>query len=111
MQYSSKVETLRIDAGAVQGTSQGKNKRINEVTVRLYRTVGLKVGTSSTNLDTVPFRSSADGMDSALSLFSGDKKVEFNGGYDEDATISIVQELPLPMTILAIFPTLDVFEK
>tara|TARA_R100000781_G_scaffold34593_1_gene24822 strand:- start:933 stop:3515 length:2583 start_codon:yes stop_codon:yes gene_type:complete len=111
LQYSSKVETLRIDAGAVQGTSQGKNKRINEVTVRLFRTVGLKVGTSSTNLDTVPFRSSADGMDSALSLFSGDKKIEFNGGYDEDATISIVQELPLPMTILAIFPTLDVFEK
>ena len=111
LQYSSKLETLRIDAGSAMGTSQGKNKRIGEVTVRLYRSVGLKVGTSSTQLDTVNFRSSADKMDKALSLFSGDKTVEFNGGYDDDATITIVQDLPLPMTILALFPTLSVFDK
>ena len=93
------------------GSSQGKNKRIGEVTVRLFRTVGLKIGTSSTELDTIPFRSSSDSMDTALTLFTGDKTAEFNGGYDDDATITIVQDLPLPMTILAIFPTLSVFDK
>ena len=109
--FTSKLETLRIDAGSAMGSSQGKNKRIGEVTVRLFRTVGLKIGTSSTELDTVPFRSSSDSMDTALSLFTGDKTAEFNGGYDDDATITIVQDLPLPMTILAIFPTLSVFDK
>jgi hypothetical protein len=109
--FTSKLETLRIDAGSAMGSSQGKNKRIGEVTVRLFRTVGLKIGTSSTELDTVPFRSSSDNMDTALSLFTGDKTAEFNGGYDDDATITIVQDLPLPMTILAIFPTLSVFDK
>jgi hypothetical protein len=93
------------------GSSQGKNKRIGEVTVRLFRTVGMKIGTSSTQLDTVPFRSTSDTMDKALSLFTGDKTVEFNGGYDDDATITIIQDLPLPMSILAIFPTLSVFDK
>ena len=109
--FTSKLETLRIDAGSAMGSSQGKNKRIGEVTVRLFRTVGLKIGTSSTELDTVPFRSSSDSMDTALSLFTGDKTAEFNGGYDDDATITIVQDLPLPMTILPIFPTLSVFDK
>ena len=60
---------------------------------------------------TIPFRSSSDSMDTALSLFTGDKTAEFNGGYDDDATITIIQDLPLPMTILAIFPTLSVFDK
>ena len=109
--FTSKLETLRIDAGSAMGSSQGKNKRIGEVTVRLFRTVGLKIGTSSTELDTIPFRSSSDSMDTALTLFTGDKTAEFNGGYDDDGTITIVQDLPLPMTILAIFPTLSVFDK
>ena len=93
------------------GTSQAKNKRIGDITVRLFRTVGLKVGTSANELDTVPFRSSSDTMDKSLKLFTGDKTVEFNGGYDDDATITIIQDLPLPMTVLAIFPTLSVFDK
>jgi len=111
LQFSSKLETLRIDAGSAIGTSQGKNKRIGDVTVRLFRTVGLKIGNSSTQLDTVPFRSSSDVMGKALPLFTGDKTIEFNGGYDDDATITIVQDLPLPMSVLAIFPTLSVFDK
>lgn len=109
--FTSKLETLRIDAGSAMGSSQGKNKRIGEVTVRLFRTVGLKIGTSATELDTIPFRSSSDSMDKPLTLFTGDKTAEFNGGYDDDATITIIQDLPLPMTILAIFPTLSVFDK
>ena len=111
LQFSSKLETLRIDAGSAMGTSQAKNKRIGDITVRLFRTVGLKVGTSANELDTVPFRSSSDTMDKSLKLFTGDKTVEFNGGYDDDATITIIQDLPLPMTVLAIFPTLSVFDK
>ena len=109
--FTSKVETLRIDSGSALGSAQGKVKRISEVTVRLFRSVGLKVGTSTSELDVVPFRDSGDDMDTAIPLFTGDKTVEFRGGYDEDATIVIQQDQPLPMTILAIFPTVSVFDK
>ena len=109
--FTSKVETLRIDGGSALGSSQGKVKRISEVTIRLFRSVGLKVGTSSSELDIVPFRDSGDAMDTAIPLFTGDKTVEFRGGYDDDATIVIQQDQPLPMTILAIFPTVSVFDK
>ena len=109
--FTSKVETLRIDGGSALGSSQGKIKRISEVTIRLFRSVGLKVGTSSSELDIVPFRDSGDAMSTAIPLFTGDKTVEFRGGYDDDATIVIQQDQPLPMTILAIFPTVSVFDK
>ena len=109
--FTSKVETLRVDGGSALGSSQGKVKRISEVTVRLFRSVGLKVGTSTSELDVVPFRDSGDAMDTAIPLFTGDKTVEFRGGYDDDATIVIQQDQPLPMTILAIFPTVSVFDK
>jgi len=109
--FTSKVETLRVDGGSALGSSQGKVKRISEVTVRLFRSVGLKVGTSTSELDVVPFRDSGDAMDTATPLFTGDKTVEFRGGYDDDATIVIQQDQPLPMTILAIFPTVSVFDK
>jgi len=109
--FTSKVETLRIDGGSALGSSQGKIKRISEVTIRLFRSVGLKVGTSSSELDIVSFRDSGDAMSTAIPLFTGDKTVEFRGGYDDDATIVIQQDQPLPMTILAIFPTVSVFDK
>jgi len=109
--FTSTLETLKFDGGSALGSSQGKIKRINDIVVRLFRTVGLKVGTSSTNVDTVPFRTSSSAMDTALSMFSGDKIIEFKGGYDEDATFVILQDQPLPMTVLAIFPTLTVYDK
>lgn len=109
--FTSRVETLRIDAGSASGSAQGKTKRISEVTVRLYRSVGLKVGTSTSELDTIPFRSSAAGMGAAVPLFTGDKTIEFRGGFDDDATIVVEQDQPLPTTLLAVFPTVSVFDK
>ena len=34
LQYTSILKTMRIDAGSQDGTSQGKTKRIYEVTAR-----------------------------------------------------------------------------
>ncbi len=43
--YTSEMQTLRIEAGSADGTSQGKPKRIHDVTIRLHETVGAEVGT------------------------------------------------------------------
>ena len=59
LNYSSTLQTMRIEAGGTEGTAQGKTKRIHEVVLRLFRTVGVKVGSSETELDRIPFRSSA----------------------------------------------------
>ena len=109
--YSSTLTTLRADSGSAMGSSQGKIKRINELTVRLYRSVGLKVGRDTDNLDIVPFRSSADEMNEAIDLFTGDKEIELNGSYDTDGQLTIRQDQPLPMTILAVYATLSTFDQ
>lgn len=111
LSYNSTLQTMRIDAGGTEGTAQGKIKRIHDITLRLFRTVGIQVGSSETDLDRIPFRSSANAMDQALPLFTGDKEVEFRGGFDNDGFIVVKQNQPLPATILAIFPRLQTFDQ
>jgi hypothetical protein len=109
--YNSTLQTMRVDAGGTEGTAQGKIKRIHDVTLRLFRTVGIQVGSSESEIDRIPFRSSANSMGTALPMFTGDKEVEFRGGYDNDGFIVVKQNQPLPATILAIFPRLQTFDQ
>ena len=109
--FTSRLQTMRIDAGGTEGTSQGKTKRVRDVTLRLYRSVGAKVGPEEATLDIIPFRSSAAAMDAAVPLFTGDKDIEFDGDYDTDAFIVVEQSQPLPMTLLAIYPRLQTFDR
>ena len=109
--YNSTLTTLRVEGGSIQGTAQGKIKRINEIVVRLNRSVGLKVGKDPSNLDIVPFRSSADDMDAPIPLFTGDKEIEFDGEYGPDGQLTIRQDQPLPMNVLAIYASLTTFDQ
>jgi hypothetical protein len=109
--YTSVMETLRIEAGSVDGTSQGKPKRIHAITVRLHETVGAEIGSGSDKLDRIYFRDSSMSMDQAVPLFTGDKDVEFEGGFDDDDRIYARQTQPLPLTVLALFPRMNTFDK
>jgi hypothetical protein len=109
--FTSQMQTLRLEAGSVDGTSQGKPKRIHAVTLRIDETVGLEVGPDADSLDRIYFRDSSMAMDTAVPLFTGDKEIEFPGGFDDDAKIFVRQNQPLPMTILAIYPRLNTFDK
>ncbi|MAH46174.1 hypothetical protein CMI37_10105 [Candidatus Pacearchaeota archaeon] len=109
--FTSHLLTLRADIGSQEGTSQGKTKRISDVTVRLFRTVGLLVGESATVNDRVPFRDSSMAMDTAVPLFTGDKDVEFDGGYGHEGQVYIAQDQALPMTIVGVYPRLQTFDR
>ena len=98
------VGLLRTDAGSADGTAQGKIKRISSVAFRLYQTVGLLFGPSSDKLDRIPFRSTSDPMDTAVALFTGDKKAPVPSGYDRDGKLFLRQDQPLPFTLLAVMP-------
>ena len=104
--YTSILKTMRIDAGSQNGTSQSKTKRIYEITIRLYESLGVEVGPDLNNMERIPFRSSADLMDSGVGVFTGDKEVEFRGNYETDGFIFVRQDQPLPLTILSLYPKL-----
>ena len=104
--YVSLLQTMRIDAGAQNGTSQSKTKRIYEITARLYESIGIEIGPDLDNMERIPFRSSANLMDSGVNVFTGDKDIEFRGNYETDGFIFVRQNQPLPLTVLSLYPRL-----
>lgn len=109
--YESTLQTNRIEAGAGDGTAQGKTKRINKVVVRFYNTLGGFAGPDETNLDEIQFRKGSDPMNQAPPLFTGDKLIEWPDGYTFDGYVMIQQVQPLPMTIVAIMPQVHTFDR
>ena len=104
--YDSVLQTMRIEGGAAEGTSQGKTKRISKVVLRLFETVGAKVGPSLTELETIPFRTTSSLLSNPVeTLLAGDKEIEFRDDYNTDGFIFIKQDQPLPLSVLAIYPT------
>ena len=104
--YTSLLQTMRLNAGSQNGTSQGKTKRIYDITVRMFETIGVEVGPNLNDMERIPFRSSADLMDEGIPPFTGDKEVEFRGNYETDGFIFVRQTQPLPFTILSLYPRL-----
>ena len=104
--YTSLLQTMRLDAGAQNGTSQGKTKRIFDITIRMYESIGIEVGPNLDNMERIPFRSSANAMDVAIPVFTGDKEIEFRGNYETDGYVYVRQDQPLPLTILSLYPRL-----
>jgi hypothetical protein len=99
--YTSKLKIMPIEAGSATGTAQGKKKRIGKVTVRLHQTLGCKIGYDDDHLDVIPFRKAGDPMDAPPPLFSGDKEITYPKGWEKDAQPMVVQDQPLPLTVLA----------
>jgi hypothetical protein len=104
--YVTDLETLSLEAGATDGTAQGKTKRIHHVVLRLFRTRGARVGPDAAHLEAIDVDTGAPGQ-TPPPLFSGDVEIAFGGGYTTDATILIRQDQPLPMSVLAIMPRVD----
>ena len=106
--YTSTLQTMRVEAPGNESTSQAKTKRINEVTLRLHETVGAEVGSSLSNMERIPFRSSAAAMDTAVPLFTGDKQIEFRDDFNTDGWIYVRQNQPLPLTLISIYPQITI---
>ena len=79
--------------------------------IRFYNTLGAKAGPDESSLDQIEFRTGSDLMDQAPPLFTGDKLMDWPGGYDFDGYVMVVQDQPLPMTVVAIMPQVHTFDR
>lgn len=97
--------TMRLQPESIElpGTgSASAKKRVSQVTLKLYNTVGGLVGPDEDNLEEIPFRSTSVPFGFPPSLFTGNKKVPIDSSSEDEANVLIVHKQPLPMTILAI---------
>jgi hypothetical protein len=94
------------------GLGQGRKQRVGKCSLRLHESLGAKVGPDETRLDEIPFRTTGDAMNRAVEPFSGDTEPRaLRGGWKREAKVMVKQDLPLPLTLLAILAHIQVNDK
>jgi len=104
--YESELETMSIELPGAE-TLQGKKKKIVKVVLRLENSVGAWVGVDGKELQEVKWRDMSQELSENNALFTGDKRVRPDSGYNNDGRMRVVQKEPLPLTILALVPEVE----
>jgi len=110
LQYTSELETSRIDAGSASGTAQGKSKRMQQVRMEVWDTYGGEVGLwdevnkafvwDAINYDEAPYSEMETNE-----LRSGiTEPIAVDAGYSKRGTVAVRQTLPLPFNLISIMP-------
>lgn len=100
--FDSTLATLRPEAQGAQGGSiQAMTKRWAKVIPRFLSSLGGKI-----NGKPIVYRRAGEPMDTVTDPFTGDVELT-NLGYSKLAPIVILQDQPLPMTVLGITGILD----
>ena len=106
--YESVLKTNPLNAQTPTGTGKGKIKRINEIALSVYKTLGISVGSVESNLQDV----TPPSTESQTELYTGDlPNIMFRGAWDYTGYIIIKQENPYPMNILGIYPKVQISDK
>ena len=102
--YESKLETMNIETqGFVQrGVMQGHKVKLTEVIMRLLHSRGGKIGSDEEHLDEWQKRMRNDYLGNPLELFTGDAALVGNFTKEEGGRMMIVQDVPMPFTLLAL---------
>ncbi|WP_308815570.1 hypothetical protein [Sphingomonas sp. GV3] len=106
--YTARATTLRPELGGRGDTSQGKRQRVVKLVLRLLATGGIRIGAKGGKLDNLVDRGSAEHMDAAVPLYSGDTDKPVSGGWDKDGQAVFESKAPLPATIVAAMPVVTV---
>lgn len=99
----SKLKSLPIEASPQEGRSQGRTKRIAKLFVRVYRSLGGKLGINNSSLDDMTYRG-GDQLSPQIDpdLYTGLVEVTSPGGWDRELEIYIEHDDPYPFTALGI---------
>mgnify|MGYP000302065318 CR=1 FL=1 len=100
------IETVDFDEGSREGTGQGKQKRMHSLALRLYQTVGGKVGISEGTLEDIKYPPGTAGLYTGLT-----QDMFALGGWQKDVCAVVEQPDPLPMTVLTIMPRYRLEDK
>jgi hypothetical protein len=103
--YTSEIEPLDLQGGSIEGTSQGKIKRIHGVALYLYNSMGGEIGQDADTTERIFYKEETDGAGEQLDLFTGIKDdFNFSGDWQLEGRVYIKHDDPLPFTVLSILP-------
>lgn len=106
--YTSTMAPMFVEPQSQFVQPMGKHKGVFKAVLRFKDTLSAKVGQTLSTLSTVKFRKTTDPMDAQIDLFSGEKKINFDNTYQLLHTCYVVQDKPLPITVVAMIPWVEV---
>lgn len=102
--YTTYITTMPMESGSQNGTAVGKRKRISEMAIRVWNSIGVRVGRDLDNL--------YDTIYEQQKPFTGViPNIKYNQGWVWDANITVEQSHPYPMNILSIAPIVTEVDK
>ena len=104
--FTYKLKPMRLDQNTQAGTSKGSIKKFAEVAISFYKTLNAKFGDGTTTF-TVPWRESSDDYGDPPALFTGDKQVQADGGFNVEDPFEITGSDPVPCSVRAIVPRVE----
>lgn len=109
--YKGLYITMNMDVAGVRGTAQAKIRRIVSVAMRLFASIGLKIGTTPWNAKEVVLRKNEDPLDRPDPLFDGVFETPLEDVHSRDSKqICIVKDSATPLTILSIDADVEVVD-
>lgn len=104
LNYTSRIKTLPIEAGAMDGTAQGRTKRVHRLMLALCKSYSYSHGADTSGMILEDFS-----LDTNLTgkIFTGSVAVPFSGRYDFDGQVYVKSEGPYPLNVLAIMMQLS----
>ncbi|KKL86021.1 hypothetical protein LCGC14_1948930, partial [marine sediment metagenome] len=112
--YTPVLQPMRPNAPGPIGTAQAQIARVSKIWLRLFNTLGLKVGNTEADatelnlIKSIPDDSEDYYTFAADGMFTGDVEFEdYAGGNDRRNFVFIVQTLPLPATVTALIMEVD----
>ncbi|CAB4163496.1 hypothetical protein UFOVP813_26 [uncultured Caudovirales phage] len=108
--FESMLQPMPFELPLQDGTAQGRKFRITELSVLLYKSQSGKYGDSLT----APFydvvvRDAGDDQDLPPPAFTGTKRLTTMSQYKDDASVVIKTSSIMPLNILSLIPTLEVY--
>ena len=106
--YTAKLQPMKLEFLTTAGALQGRTKRITGTTVRLFESLSCSIGPTWTDCDSYVFRDTSDAMETATPLYTGDKEMNFPGGFEKAGDMCIQDSYPVPLTVLGIIVDYEV---
>ncbi len=100
--FESRLKTFPLEVPAQKGTTQGKLKRIDHVSLRLLNTIGFEHGPN--------FASMREQVSNDTNMMSGDIRLPFDAAADTRGCICIRQRRSRPLSILSLMPESTQYE-
>ena len=109
--YISTVTTSNLEAQLPDGTAQSRKKRFTKATLWLLESLGGEAGHDPDDMERLEYRHGNDSMDAPPRLASGFYTVNWPHGYEDEGALTVRQTFPLPFTLAAIIPEVNMEGK